>query len=244
MNIKLKNIAILVLGMVITQVSFAQGEFRFGLKGQANMSWLGNTSRTIENDGVQLGLAYGIMGDYYFKPNYGVSAEILLSTVKSKFNLTSAQSFNGDTAGTILTDLNYEYNIQYLEIPVSIKFRTKEIGNMTYWGNFGFSPGFAMSARTSISSASLPKSIADQNPTDYKVNDVEGDAFSVSDFDDKVFLLRFPLIIGGGVEYKMAGSTSLRGGIRFANTFTDIFVKDKTSDAKNNYFALSVGVLF
>ena len=244
MNIKLKNIAILVLGMVITQVSFAQGEFRFGLKGQANMSWLGNTSRTIENDGVQLGFAYGIMGDYYFKPNYGVSAEILLSTVKSKFNLTSAQSFTGDTAGTVLTDLNYEYNIQYLEIPVSIKFRTKEIGNMTYWGNFGFSPGFAMSARTSITSASLPKSIADRNPTDYKVNDVEGDAFSVSDFDDKVFLLRFPLIIGGGVKYKMAGSTSLQGGIRFANTFTDIFVKDKTSDAKNNYFALSVGVLF
>jgi hypothetical protein len=244
MNVKLKNVAILAIGMLITQVSFAQREFRFGLKGQANMSWLGSTSRTIENDGVQLGFAYGIMGDYYFKPNYGISAEILLSTVKSKFNLTSKQSFIGDASSDTLTDLNYEYNIQYLEIPVSIKFRTKEIGNMTYWGNFGFSPGFAISARTTITSGSLPKSIADQNPTDYKVNDEEGDAFAVSDFDDKVFLLRFPLIIGGGVEYKMAGSTSLQGGIRFANTFTDIFVKDKISDAKNNYFALSVGVLF
>ena len=244
MNISLKNVAILALGMFVTQVSFAQGEFRFGLKGQANLGWLAGTSKTVENDGVKLGFAYGVMGDYYFKPSYALSAEILLSNVKSQFNLMSEQTFTGDTANTKLTDLNYEYNIQYLEIPLSMKFRTKEIGNMTYWGNFGFSPGFAMNARTTITSESLPKSIADQDPSNFRVNDSEGDAFTVNNFDDKVFLFRFPLIIGGGVEYKMAGSTSLQGGIRFANTFTDIFVKDKSIDAKNNYFALSVGVLF
>ena len=125
-----------------------------------------------------------------------------------------------------------------------MKFRTKEIGNMTYYGNFGVSPGFAINATATIESANMPQVIADLDPADFKVNDVEGDFFEVDDFNDKIFLIRFPLIIGGGVEYKLAGSTSLQGGIRYANTFTDMFVKDKIADAKNNYFAISVGVLF
>ncbi|MDG2454691.1 MAG: porin family protein [Bacteroidia bacterium] len=241
MNIK--NVAMLALGMLLTQLSFAQGEFRVGLKGQANFSWLGGTNKTLENDGVKFGFAYGIMGDYYFKDNYGLSGEILLSTVKSKFNLNAPQAFTKLASDDTLASLNYEYTIQYLELPISMKFCTNEIGNVTYWSNFGFSPGFALSARTSIS-GDFSQAVINADPTDYKVNDGEGDEFTVSGFDDKVFLFRLPLIIGGGIEYKMAGSTSLQAGVRYANTFTDVFVKDKTVDAKNNYFAISVGVLF
>lgn len=239
----MKNVTILVLGMLVAQLSFAQGEFRFGLKGQANFGWVGSTSKNIENDGTTVALGYGLMGDYYFRPNYGVSAELMLSNIKSKFTITDPLVFASAPSDT-LNGLKYEYNIQYLDIPLSMKFRTKEIGNMTYFGQFGVSMGFALNAKTTIASAGLPKSISDQDPTDYRVNDSEGDAFTVDNFDDKVFLFRFPLIIGGGVEYKMAGSTSLQGGLRIANTFTDMFVKDKSAIAKNNYVAISVGVLF
>ncbi|MDB9791644.1 PorT family protein, partial [Bacteroidia bacterium] len=186
---------------------------------------------------------YGIMGDYYFKSNYGISAEIMLSNIKSKFKVTEPLAFNSAMSDTV-NDLRYEYNIQYLDIPLTMKIRTKEIGDMTYFGQFGVSMGFALNAKTSIVSTGLPKSISDQEPTEYRVNGAEGDAFTVNNFDDKVFLFRLPLIIGGGVEYKMAGSTSLQIGVRIANAFTDMFVKDKTAIAKNNYVALSVGVLF
>jgi hypothetical protein len=239
----MKNVTILVFGMLITQLSFAQGEFRFGLKGSSNFGWVGGTSKNIVNDGTTVAFGYGIMGDYYFKPNYGISAEIMLSNIKSKFTVTEPLVFNSVPSDTV-NDLRYEYNIQYLDIPLTMKFRTKEIGNMTYFGQFGVSMGFALNAKTSIVSTGLPKFISDQEPTEYRVNDAEGDAFTVNNFDDKVFLFRLPLIIGGGVEYKMAGSTSLQGGVRIANTFTDMFVKDKTAIAKNNYVALSIGVLF
>ena len=239
----MKNVTILVFGMLITQLSFAQGEFRFGLKGSSNFGWVGGTSKNIVNDGTTIAFGYGIMGDYYFKPNYGISAEIMLSNIKSKFKVTEPLAFNSAMSDTV-NDLRYEYNIQYLDIPLTMKIRTKEIGDMTYFGQFGVSMGFALNAKTSIVSTGLPKSISDQEPTEYRVNGAEGDAFTVNNFDDKVFLFRLPLIIGGGVEYKMAGSTSLQGGVRIANTFTDMFVKDKTAIAKNNYVALSVGVLF
>ena len=239
----MKNVTILVFGMLITQLSFAQGEFRFGLKGSSNFGWVGGTSKNIVNDGTTVALGYGIMGDYYFKPNYGISAEIMLSNIKSKFKVTEPLAFNSAMSDTV-NDLRYEYNIQYLDIPLTMKIRTKEIGDMTYFGQFGVSMGFALNAKTSIVSTGLPKFISDQEPTEYRVNDAEGDAFTVNNFDDKVFLFRLPLIIGGGVEYKMAGSTSLQIGVRIANAFTDMFVKDKTAIAKNNYVALSVGVLF
>ena len=239
----MKNVTILVFGMLITQLSFAQGEFRFGLKGSTNFGWVGGTSKNIVNDGTTVAFGYGIMGDYYFKPNYGISAEIMLSNIKSKFKVTEPLAFNSAMSDTV-NDLRYEYNIQYLDIPLTMKIRTKEIGDMTYFGQFGVSMGFALNAKTSIVSTGLPKFISDQEPTEYRVNDAEGDAFTVNNFDDKVFLFRLPLIIGGGVEYKMAGSTSLQIGVRIANAFTDMFVKDKTAIAKNNYVALSVGVLF
>ena len=239
----MKNVTILVFGMLITQLSFAQGEFRFGLKGSSNFGWVGGTSKNIVNDGTTIAFGYGIMGDYYFKPNYGISAEIMLSNIKSKFTVTEPLAFNSVMSDTV-NGLRYEYNIQYLDIPLTMKIRTKEIGDMTYFGQFGVSMGFALNAKTSIVSTGLPKSISDQEPTEYRVNGAEGDAFTVNNFDDKVFLFRLPLIIGGGVEYKMAGSTSLQIGVRIANAFTDMFVKDKTAIAKNNYVALSVGVLF
>jgi hypothetical protein len=240
----MKNITILTLALLLTQLSFAQNSFRFGLKGASNFGWLSGTDKTIENDGTTVGFAYGLMGEYAINSTYGFHAELLLSQVNSKFNLTSEQSFVNDINNTKHTNLNFKYTIQYLEIPMSMKLNTKEIGNLVYYGNFGFSPGFALNARASIISEDIPQSIKDLDPTDYRVNDDEGDDYTLDNFDDKVFLFRFPLIIGGGVEYRMAGSTSLQAGFRFANTFTDMFVKDKTADAKNNYFAVSVGVLF
>lgn len=239
----MKNSTILVIALLVSQVSFAQDEFRIGLKSGLNLGWLSGTSKAIDNDGITAAFSYGVMADYYFRDNYGLSAEILLSTVKSNFTLNEPQVFTKLAPVDTVQSLNYEYTVQYLELPVSMKFRTNEIGNMTYWGNFGFSPGFALNSRTTIGGA-LPQAVKDEDPTDFKVNDDDGTIFTVNDFDDKVFLFRFPLIIGGGVEYKMAGKTSLQGGIRYSNSFTDLFLKDKSADARNNYFAISLGILF
>ena len=190
----MKNITILTLALLFTQLSFAQNSFRFGLKGASNFGWLSGTDKTIENDGTSVGFAYGLMGEYAINSTYGLHAELLLSQINSKFNLTSEQSFVNDINNTKISSLNYKYTIQYLEIPMSMKFNTKEIGNLVYYGNFGFSPGFALNARASITSGDIPQSIKDLDPTDYRVNDDEGDDFTLDNFDDKVFLFRFPLI--------------------------------------------------
>jgi hypothetical protein len=241
--IYMKNATILVLALMVSQLSFAQdGEFRFGLKGAANIGWINPISKGLENNGVRLGFSYGIMGDYYFQPNYAVSGELLISQINGSLNLLDPQTFEADTNVSV-SDANYKYNMQYLELPVSIKFRTKEIGNLTYWGNFGFAPSFLLNARASIK-GTLPQALVDLDPTDYRVNNNEGDDFTSRDFDDRVSIVRFPLIIGGGVEYGMAGNSSLYAGIRFNNSFTEMFIRDKKIDARNNFVSLNVGIFF
>ena len=73
----MKNVTILTLGMLLTQLSFAQkqGEFRFGLKGVANLGWVTGTNKAINSDGAAVGFGYGVVGYYYFKSgSYGIGA--------------------------------------------------------------------------------------------------------------------------------------------------------------------------
>jgi len=35
-------------------------------------------------------------------------------------------------------NIDQSYNLKYVEIPLSLKLRTNEIGYLTYYGNFGF----------------------------------------------------------------------------------------------------------
>ncbi|MBR9917122.1 PorT family protein [bacterium] len=240
---KVKNVAILILGLLLSELSFAQAEFRFGLKASANLGWIQPSSKNIDRNGTNLGVSYGIMGDYYFRPNYAISTELLISQINGSMIINSPQTFTNDTANTVIEGLNYTFRNQFVEIPISLKFRTKEIGYITYWANFGIAPSFLINARASINS-DVPAIIQANDPTNYRTNDNEGDPFTVNDFDDQVFLIRMPLVIGGGIEYKIAGSTSLMAGVRFSNSFTDMFVKDKDIDAKQNFFSLNVGVLF
>lgn len=242
----MKNVAIVVLGLLTSQICFAQNasrEFRFGLKGAMNIGWIKPNSKSIERSGTSVGFAYGPMADFYFKPNYALNFELLISQINGNMMLNEAQVFNSDTTNTAVSGLTYSYRNQFLEIPVSLKFRTKEIGYITYWANFGTAPSFLINAKASID-GNLPQSIIDQDPTDFKVNDNEGDPFTTNKFDDQVFLVRMPLIIGAGIEYELAGSASLHAGLRYSNSFSDMFVKDKSVSAYNHYLSLNVGVFF
>lgn len=242
----MKNVAIVLLGLLSSQFCFAQSgtnEFRFGLKGAMNIGWIKPNSKTIEREGTAVGFAYGPMADYYFKPNYALSVELLVSQINGNMTLNEAQVFSADTSNTAVNGLTYNYKNQYLEIPVSLKFRTKEIGYITYWANFGTSPGFLINAKASIE-GNLPQVILDEDPTNYKTNDNEGDPFTTNKFDDQVFLIRMPLIIGAGIEYELAGSASLHAGLRYSNSFSDMLVKDKNISAYNHYLSLNVGVFF
>ena len=131
-----------------------------------------------------------------------------------------------------------KHNLQYVEIPLTIKLKTNEIGYITYYGKFGVGTAFLVKARA---------------------NDVSEDpniTLVVEDRDirDKINFFRASLIIGAGMEYSLGGNTSFVASIIYNNGFTNVFQKNLKSitiegethkvQAKSAYLALNVGVLF
>ncbi|MEN9511852.1 MAG: hypothetical protein RLZZ370_1671, partial [Bacteroidota bacterium] len=62
-------------------------------------------------------------------------------------------------------------------------------------------------------------------------------------FRDDVSILRFSMVLGAGVEYRISGSTMLNVGLRFDNGLNDV-LRDAAAVGRGNFLALNVGVFF
>lgn len=236
---KLTGFGLVLLFVSITTITTAQErQMRIGIKGSANICWIKPDSKNIERDGVKMGFSYGLMSDYYFSENYAFATELLITHYN--FGMTYLDSLYPKGTTTGMTGIGYEYKLRYVQIPLSIKFKTKEIGYVTYWAQFGIAPSFLIRARGDIIGAD---NVFD-DPTDIHVNDTEGDDFHFSNFDDKIAFARLPLMLGAGIEYNLSGNTSIYTGIRMDNGFVNIFMKDKNTEAISNFVSINAGFFF
>jgi hypothetical protein len=183
------------------------------------------TKYTATNNGLKLGFAYGIMGDFFFNENYAFSIELRHALENAGFTVTDKNS------GSAGIKRDYTLHLQYVEVPLTFKMQTKEIGYMRYYGQFGFMPSIRVKAKEDLVVTDLASTVA-----------TSIDNLSVA---DKVNLFDLGLVIGGGTTYNLGGSTSLLGGLSFHNGFTNL-VKEKEYNAKVKpaYVALNLGVIF
>ncbi len=232
-------------------ISFSQNKketdnrkYIFGLKTGTNFSWYKADSRNLANGGFKIGFSYGLMADYVFQPNYAISAEFLVSTINGKMKFGDTLSYARGGVTKRVPNVEYEYTVSYIQIPLSFKFRTKEIGSMKYFAQFGVAPGIRVSSKAQINGNGMPWDEAER--ANIKTNKASEEIYEPAEFDDDVRLLNLPLIIGAGVEYNISGNTSLYGNLRYENGFTNI-LKSKTGTETRVFsknIALSVGVFF
>lgn len=254
---KAARTAILLIVILTTAfTSFAQtkdndavSRFRFGLKGSANINWVKANSKNVENGGARLGYSYGLMGDYNFTDNYAISTEFLITQINANISFASpmkqSSKLKGDSVLHIFTDAGAVFKIKYVQIPLSIKFKTKEIGLVTYWAQFGFAPCFLANAKVDYTGVQPVEEYEKLGPNDdandvYHLIDTKDDVL----FNDRVFFMRIPMIIGGGIEYNLSGNTSLYTGLRIDNGFTNTFNRDEKTKANLNYLSITAGIFF
>ncbi len=118
-----------------------------------------------------------------------------------------------------------KFNTQHLEIPLSIKMHTREIGYFSYWLKAGVAPSIELKEKVEFT----------KNGLDY---DLEKDGHIEN--------MGMNLILGVGTQYEISEGTDLFFGLAYSNGMFDSF-KDLEgySDAGYfNHFALQVGVLF
>ena len=113
-----------------------------------------------------------------------------------------------------------------------LKLKTTEIGYFTYFLQFGVSPGINIRAKADTK---LTQQVGSHQATVVEESDV--------DIKDQINSFNLSMIVSGGLEYTLSGSTNLLVGITFNNGFLDIFDGDEVK-ANSNFLALTVGILF
>jgi opacity protein-like surface antigen len=227
-----------------------------GFKISPNFAWLKMTEGDImKNDEIGLGFSYGLTGDYKFttSENYLLGVDLLIST--APVNLQHGGKLQRKVADTtqVYENVNFRYNVQYLQIPLYLKLKSNEIGGMKYHIDIGLAPSFVLSKKLATKVGPSNTSVySGTNNTSHDPNSTETTRYEFDGgkeenkqfiFKDDISSLRMSLILGAGIEYPLSGNTKLVAGLRFDNGFTD-FLSDDAYSARHNFISLSVGILF
>ncbi len=218
--------AILCVLTLVTSSAHAQEKsVRFGIKFAPNLGFIHPDTKELKSDGARFGYTFGLMSDFMFgsNQNYAFSTGLFLNNVGGK-----------STYPYLDQNLTTESKYQYIEVPITLKLKTNEIGYMTYYGQIGFGTAFNIAAKSDFDMI---------DPASGKiVRETDEDIMS------NTSLFKASLIVGAGLEFNFSGNTSAMIGVTYNNGFTNILkdqkVGDKELKAKQNYLELSLGVFF
>jgi opacity protein-like surface antigen len=231
----MKNIALtLSLILLISANIFSQAykdykSLKLGLKVSPNLGWLRPETRNFENDGIRFGFSYGLISDFRLAENYYVGSGLFITHWGGKL-LMPAKELVNDVE--IAVTQRRTYNLQYLEIPLTLKLLTNEIGYSTYYGQFGIGLGANINAKGEDRFYNDSYVRVDESP------DIKSD----------ITFMRVALVIGAGMEYSLAKNASVLVGVEYNNGFTNLLKSKPEHTSKHsavtNYFQLTVGVVF
>lgn len=275
-----KTLTLLVLA-AFTMKGMAQDDdksFRFGLKMVPSINWLKvDDKKTFEKNGSSMKFAYGLMTEFHlagaawfstgFQVDYdggkiATTATSFIDATSGKmvYSYTDNDGFKEYSNTSIALDTNYEhyflrerkYRSIYLTLPIHLRFKTKEIGFLTYFGNIGLNSSFHLKTRAN--------DVINTGSTGYTASANLEDL----DISKDMNLVRFGLVLGGGVEWNLSGNTSLLFGLHFFQGFSNTVKKEskylvdveKTNASTggnlimqeqkflNNNIGLTIGILF
>jgi len=196
--------------------------FRVGFAGLIAPAWLSSDNQDrIDPDGSKFALGYGIVVDYLFNSRYAISTGLNMVHNGGKYS-----RFNEDD-GDRIYDTNLK--LQYLEVPLTVKGRSNQVGYFTYFGQIGLTPAIALRTRY------------DRKFSDNTVDEIDNE--KANDF---VRIPNMGLTLAAGVEYAILPETSLFAALYFNNGFLSILEKEERGDDKVavSYLGLKVGVFF
>lgn len=222
--------AVLILVALFTATTiFAQSEkpyygFKLGLTAHPTFGFI--KPQKGKNDGISLGFSYGLIGDFNFAENYSFSTGLTVTTINGKsVEINSAHYHAAGDPNSL--SYNIKYKMQYIEIPLTIKLKTNQFGDVRWYGQFGLSTDFAIGRKQN----------AEQGTT-VLANNV--DASEWTNF------FRAGMIIGGGLEYSLGDKTSVVTGLSLNNGLTSIVTGNSGTgtSVRNHYVGLHLGVFF
>ena len=235
-------IAFTVLVAVATQAQDFK-PWKIAIHVDPNVSWLKPNNNQIDQGGARLKFGFGIAVDKMFTERYafGTGLNILNTGGELSYLYNGHQKKDGASEDTeVIGARTRTYNLKYLEIPLTLKLRTNEIGYITYWGQFGLGLGFNIGAKADDDITFL----REYQPDNKETGDVNEAAWIDTkigsrlnedvDIKDDIGIFRTSLIIGAGIEYNLSGDASILVGLVFNNGFNNVLKGNGAATDQNN----------
>lgn len=189
---------------------------RIGAYLAPNISWMKPTAnRSNDGDyrvrslGSKVGFSWGLIADYFFTPNYGISTGFHLNTTGGKID---ARKIDSLPAINTVYGASFDYTLQYLEVPFHLKLRSDPVtsNGITVFGQVGLTAGVNISKKAT-----------------YTVGYTDNTGFFRTAVGEKekifgtfaVAPIMLQLNIGGGLEKPLTEKLSLYFGLFFNNGF-------------------------
>jgi hypothetical protein len=261
--------------------------FRFGLAITPSLNWYSTESKIIQRDGIAPKFGGGLILEFRLAKVASIQTGINITTAGGKLkyknggqyapgastvsyfydnNLDDIVPYTVDQNNSNTTYTRYQlnerkYQTTYISVPVLLKLKTREIGAMVYYGQFGLNSFFRWKGR-----AKDQVSVLDATNTgtpETKSNLV---------ISKDVSIYNAALNFGLGTEWNLAGTTSMVIGLNYNLGFTNVLKRNSNflekrfnhdnynandptkntnydSDAleqimKENSIVLTIGVLF
>lgn len=231
----MKGISILLVAVLMTVQGFSQDfkKFKFGFKVDPNVSWMSSETIDVVSEGVLLRGSFGVNADIMFSERYALGTGFSIMGGGGQLSFFDYEDRIGDAGeSNFIVKRNRKYKLKYVEIPLTLKLRTDEIGYITYWGQFGLGLGFATKATADDNIKFFSELVEDADEMGNSWID-SGSAISTLakedeeemgvDISGEMLPIRASLIIGAGIDYSLSGNTSLMFGIAYNNGLTNVF---------------------
>ena len=228
-------------------------KFRFGVYVAPTMAWMKPTTDKTDDgryaptsEGSKIGFTYGLMAEYHFAENYAFVTGLQVNMDGGKVNTKYLGTENPKKS--VVDNANFNYRLNYLEIPLALKLRTDMISGFRFFGQLGLTTGF---------------NIAKKATYDVKYFDGSGAAVAMKGENEKIkgnlaiAPVMFTMNIGAGAEYPLNDKLAAYVGIFFNNGFApdatnpasykmfkDINADVKDGNTRLNNFALRLGLFF
>ena len=211
---------------------------RFGLKLAPNMTFVVPETDGLEGNGTGLGYTFGLISEFPIGTvgNYRFASGLFLNNLTGKWKEAYAYYDVGSTQ-LKSKDLETTVRLQYIEVPLTIKMMTNEIGYMRYYAQIGAGNAFNIRAKADIITPTVNGSYNGEPIVEEFVENKK------EDIQSDIALYKASLIVGAGMEYNFSGNTSLLVGITYNNGFTNI-LDIEGSKAKAHYLELTTGIFF
>lgn len=222
------RLTILSMLLLISIVSTGQN-FRLGFQASPHFTWMNSSNGTISNSETRAGIKYGLEADVFLAghPRYSLNTGLFVS------NHSFSAAYHSDEP-FFINDVTFDqpvelfYKTNYLELPLNIKLRSDQFYRMTFYGQFGLTNLFNLSASARSS--------------DFKFS---GENINENINDRVIALYSLHMLMGGGVEYDIGGNTALNLGIQYSNGLTDVTdIGNLNEKTVFNSLRIVLGVMF